>query len=173
MNGTLHTIDGRPLLRFERRFAHSVDRVWRAITDPDDLRHWFPGVPDWTLEAGSTFTVHGDAGGDGRITELDPPRLLAFDWREDRLRFELEADGDGDGCRLTFTHAFADRAVGARTAAGWEVCLDRMDAQMHGAPVGEKQSLEAWPALHERYAEDFGLDPEVGRQTFAQHSTQA
>jgi uncharacterized protein YndB with AHSA1/START domain len=170
MNGTLHTIDDRPALRFERRFGHSVERVWRAITEREDLRHWFPGLPDWTLAAGTAFTVHGDAGGDGRITELDPPHVLAFDWRDDHLRFELRADGDG--CEMTFTHTFADRATGAQTAAGWEVCFDRLHAQMEGAPIGEQASLEAWPELHERYAEAFAIDPEVGRAAFAGHHSQ-
>lgn len=35
-DGTLETIDGRPALRFERTLAHSVERVWRAISDPAD-----------------------------------------------------------------------------------------------------------------------------------------
>ncbi|HEX8073920.1 MAG TPA: SRPBCC domain-containing protein [Thermoleophilaceae bacterium] len=42
MNGTLETIDGRPALRFERRLPHSVERVWRAITEPEELKAWFP-----------------------------------------------------------------------------------------------------------------------------------
>jgi hypothetical protein len=37
MTGTLETIDGRPALRFERRNSHSVERVWRALTDPSEL----------------------------------------------------------------------------------------------------------------------------------------
>ncbi len=33
-DGTPETIDGRPTLRFERTLSHSVERVWRAISDP-------------------------------------------------------------------------------------------------------------------------------------------
>ena len=33
-HGTLETVDGRPALRFERRLPHSVERVWRAISEP-------------------------------------------------------------------------------------------------------------------------------------------
>ena len=36
--GILETIDGRPALRFDRTLAHSVERVWRAITDPQRAR---------------------------------------------------------------------------------------------------------------------------------------
>src|SRR5215211_7251136 len=42
MSGTLETVDGRPALRFERRLAHPVERVWRAVTDPDEMPAWFP-----------------------------------------------------------------------------------------------------------------------------------
>ena len=171
MTGRLETRDDRHILIFERRLAHSAERVWRAITEPGELRHWFPGVPRWEpLEPGAAFDVEGDAGGSGRIVEVAPPRVLAFDWGEDRLRFDLEPDGDG--CLLTFTHAFGNRELGAQTAAGWDLCLDRLAALLGGAPLPESESLEGWPALHERYAADFGIDPEVGRRAFAQHATQ-
>jgi uncharacterized protein YndB with AHSA1/START domain len=41
IDGTLETIDGRPALRIERRLAHTVARVWRAVTEPDELAQWF------------------------------------------------------------------------------------------------------------------------------------
>src|SRR6202012_5001916 len=44
--GTLTMIDGRPVLRFERRLRHPVATVWRAITDPAELAGWFP----WQVE---------------------------------------------------------------------------------------------------------------------------
>ena len=42
MDGTLEIIDGRPALRFERYLAHSVERVWRAVSEPAELERWFP-----------------------------------------------------------------------------------------------------------------------------------
>jgi uncharacterized protein YndB with AHSA1/START domain len=168
MNGRLDTTADRPTIRFERRLAHPVERVWRALTEPEDLAAWFPGVPRFApLQQGAEFVVEGGPGGSGRILELDAPRLLALEWGGDELRFALAADGDG--CLLTFTHALGDLAVGAQTAAGWELCLDRLDAQLAGAPIGERESLQRWPELHERYAAEFGLDPELGRRTFAEH----
>jgi len=152
MNGTLETTGDRHTLRFERRLDHSVERVWRAISDPGELGHWFP--PEEALN----------------VTESDPPRLLAGTWFGDSLRFELTPDGDG--CVLVFTHAFADRDTAARTAAGWDRCFARLDALLEEHPMGEKESLEAWPEVHERYAEEFGVDPELGRQAYAEHPTQ-
>jgi len=167
MNGRLETVDDRPAFIFERRLAHSVERVWRAITDPDEARHWSPAVPDWKLEPGERFGLEGSGGGDGEILELDPPHLLAFDWGGQLFRYELQADGDG--CLLRFTHVFDDRGDGAQHAAGWEVCFDRFDALLAGGSLSDSESLERWPEVHERYAEQFGLDPEVGRRMFAEH----
>ncbi|MEX2193927.1 MAG: SRPBCC family protein [Thermoleophilaceae bacterium] len=161
MNGTLETVGNRPALRFERRLGHSVERVWRAITEPDELRQWCPGVPKWDLQPGAEFTSE-EGEGTGRVTEVEPPRLLAYEWGGEQFRYELGPDGDG--CIMVFTHVFADRALGAQHAAGWEIYLGRLDAHLAGGFQSEDEAHEAFPALHERYAERFGLDPEVGRR---------
>ena len=56
------------------------------------------------------------------MLEWDPPRVFAFAWGEDVLRFELAEDGDGTA--LVFTHAFAHQpGKPARDGAGWATCL--------------------------------------------------
>ena len=151
MDISLETVDGGPRLRFERRYEHPLARVWSAITEADELRHWFP------------------PGAELQISECEPPHLLAGSWYGDELQFELRADGDGVGCVLRFSHAFDDRGRAARDAAGWERCCSRLSALLAGAPMSEADSLRAWPEAHERYAELFGVDPELGRRTFAEH----
>ncbi len=49
MDGDLISIDNRPALRFERRLDHSVERVWRAVTEPAELDRWFVAIS--SLEA--------------------------------------------------------------------------------------------------------------------------
>lgn len=152
MNAILETAGDQHVLRFERPLEHSAERVWRAITEPEELRHWFPLSEPF------------------QITESDPPRLLAGTWYGDALRFELRPDGAG--CVLVFTHAFSDRAKAARDAAGWDSCFARFDALLAGVPMSDAESLERWPEIHERYAESFGVDPQLGRDTFAEHVPQ-
>ena len=57
-HGTYLEIDGRPAVRFERVYPHSVERVWRAVTDPAEMRHWFPS-PEISYDArpGGTITL--------------------------------------------------------------------------------------------------------------------
>jgi uncharacterized protein YndB with AHSA1/START domain len=106
MYGAYDTIENRPALRFERRLAHPVDVVWRAITESDELEHWFPSkVEVETLRPGAEMTFrfeHMPLEGapttiTGRVTEFEPPRLFAFYWGADHLRFELEPVSGSDG----------------------------------------------------------------------------
>ena len=65
MTGTQETIDGRPALRFERRLTHSIERVWRAVSEPAELARWFVAPVSWIPEEGETFEAAGDT---GRVT---------------------------------------------------------------------------------------------------------
>jgi uncharacterized protein YndB with AHSA1/START domain len=143
------TLADGPTLRLERRYEQPVERVWRAICNPDELRHWFP------------------AGEPLEVTESRPPAVLAGTWFGDVVRFELRPDGDG--CSLVFTHEFADRDTSARTAAGWDRCFARLDALFASQPMSEASSLEHWLEVHERYAAAFDVDPELGRSAYAAH----
>src|SRR5256885_12287305 len=134
----LGTTDGRPTLTMERRLAHPRERVWRALTEPKELSQWYPfRADDVDLRVGGTIRFSDEQGGryDATITELDPPRLLAFRIAEpntpggresdNRMRYELHPDPGG--CLLTFTQIFDDRAAAASYAAGWRLCLDAME----------------------------------------------
>jgi uncharacterized protein YndB with AHSA1/START domain len=138
-----------PALRFERRLPHPPERVWRALTEPGELERWFPSDEPMVVQ------------------ERVQSRLLAGTWFGDPVRFELRPDGDG--CVLVLVHAFAERDTAARTAAGWDRSLARLEALLGGEPMTEAASLEAWPEVHERYAATFGVDPALGRRAYAEH----
>jgi DNA-binding transcriptional ArsR family regulator len=157
--GTLETIDGRPMLRFERKLAHPVERVWRAISEPGELERWFPAAVDWTPEVGETFEAGGAA---LEVTEVDPPHRLAWVYAGQPHRFELTAHEDG--CRLIFTHMIDDPALAAQTATGWHTYLSRLTPHLAGEHLSEGLAHEEWAEIHERYATCFGIDPTPGRR---------
>jgi uncharacterized protein YndB with AHSA1/START domain len=140
MYGSYATIEDRPTLRFERRLPHPVERVWQAITEADELQHWFPSQVQADLRVGGamTFTFVGHTLPDGsntmpgEVTELDPPRVFAFRWGEDDLRFELEPLDRDEGCAMRLTVRLGTRDKAARDAAGWHVCLDRLEQRLGG-----------------------------------------
>jgi uncharacterized protein YndB with AHSA1/START domain len=163
IDGTLETIDGRAALRFERRLAHPVARVWRAVTEPAELAQWFVAPVAWTPALGETFEGGGES---GEIVALDAPTLLRWTWGRERYSFELAPDGDG--CRLVFTHVFGDRlALAAQHAAGWQTYLDRLDALLAGGALSEEDAHSSIGELHERYAAAFDQDPAPGRRMIA------
>jgi len=157
MYGVYETIENRPALRFERRLSHPVEVVWRAITESDELEHWFPSrvevdelgpgaemtfrFENMPLDAPSTMT--------GRVTAFDPPRLFEFYWGDDHLRFELEpvARSD-DACVLRLTVLLDAREKAARDGAGWHICLDRLGRRLAGADAGGR---EDWRERYEEY----------------------
>jgi uncharacterized protein YndB with AHSA1/START domain len=157
VNETLSTVDGRPVLRFERRLKCPLERVWRAVTDPDYLTSWFPAqlnIERFAVGGRIDFVFPDGAGPtlDGAITELDPPHVFAYTWASELLRFELHPDGEG--CILIFTHTFDDRPAAASYAAGWHQCLDALEDRLSERPVG---AFSRHAELHEHYVDAFDL----------------
>src|SRR4051794_41670919 len=111
-DGRLEEHEGRWRLRFERRLAHSPERVWRAITEPDDLRAWFPFDIDGERAAGAPLRFvfrEGEAEPfEGRMVDFDAPRALELECGGgERVRPEVGADGGGPA--LTPVQTFAER----------------------------------------------------------------
>ncbi|MEV6112715.1 SRPBCC family protein [Streptomyces sp. NPDC052109] len=139
LTGTYLTLDdGRAAVRFTRTYDHAVDRVWRYVTDPDELQQWFPSRAEMELRPGGTIRFSGDPNmpeSTGRVLAVDPPRHLSFEWGGDELRFDLEAVGDRR-TRFTLTNVLAEANTAARNGAGWEVCLAALDATARGERFG-------------------------------------
>lgn len=155
----LSTVGDRPALRFERLLAYPVERVWRAVTVPAEMERWMPGVANWTPQAGEVFDA---AGQHGEITELDPPTVIAWTFANNHYRIELHAHDAG--CRLTFTYVFDDRPAAAQWAAGWDTYLNRLEPHLAGGFLSEEDAHKGFVERNDRYAERFGVDPEIGRR---------
>jgi uncharacterized protein YndB with AHSA1/START domain len=168
-SATLDTIGGKAVLRFERRLAHPPEKVFRAISDPAELQHWFPATVDLELRPGAPMTfelrhMDLDAPG-GEVLEVEAPKLLVYTWGDDVLRWEIVPEANG--CRLFFSHTLAPGGMSgglpgaARNAAGWDVCLAALVARLEGEPAPEKE----WFPMFEAYAERFGLGEGGVRET--------
>jgi uncharacterized protein YndB with AHSA1/START domain len=152
MTASLQIVDGRPALRFERRLDHSIERVWRAVTEPDELARWFVAAVPWIPELGEEFAAEGQS---GRVTALEPPRLIAWTWSIQRFSFELTPDGDE--CVLVFTHVFdPELGPGWQHAAGWETYFKRLDALLAGGFLSEQEAHMGIEDVLERYRKRFG-----------------
>ena len=140
--------DGTYTLRYERHLKHPIARVWQAIADPAHVAIWLGRM---TLEqrVGGHFEMRF-FGEDsyhmaGKVTELDPPHLLAYGWKagempENPIRWELAEDGP-DATLLTFSFGNINPDHAAGAGAGWHLSLDRMEQVVDGSMT----EYGAWP----------------------------
>ncbi len=142
-----HLDDGRGYVVFERRLAHPMSTVWAALTEPEQLNKWFPGI-FFDREVGGEFTLwfggecEGPAHVSGHVTEYDPPNLLAMG----NMRWELTADGDE--CLLRFSDIlFFDTSPENFNAtnsvlSGWHKYLDVLEYALSGGKVDPTEQPE-------------------------------
>jgi hypothetical protein len=156
-----------------RELRHSPEKVWQALTDPQQLREWAPFVTDGSLgSVGATVKltwVGTPTPIETRVTRADAPTLLEYG----DIRWELEAfDG---GTRLTLWHSI-DRRFISWGAAGWHISFDVLDRLLAGQPMGRIVGVDAmkfagWQRLVAEYAKQFGSETPNGTPKPAQEST--
>jgi uncharacterized protein YndB with AHSA1/START domain len=157
-DGQLEEIGGRWRLRFTRRLAHSPAKVWRAITEPEHLKAWFPDEIEGRFERGAVLRFVSEYRPnslfEGEVIEFEPPSVLEFRWdTNETLRFEIRPDGDGSV--LTFLDTFDELAKAARDGAGWHACLDVLAYDLDGATPPWEAGAH-WNEVHDGYVERFG-----------------
>jgi uncharacterized protein YndB with AHSA1/START domain len=167
---------GRDVIRFERRLAHPIDKVWAALTERGELIKWW-GDATLDLIEGGDFTLrwlNTDEEGNAvamnaTISSLDPPRVLEtigvwaatseggepVDERHAVLRWELEADGDETVLRFTNVVELTDEER-ANVPGGWHYHLDALATALEGGRVDLADPWEAAEPLHEAYRAKLG-----------------
>lgn len=158
MYGTVQQLEGgRWQLRFIRRLPHRQAKVWRAITEAEQLAKWFPSTIEGERRAGAKLR-YAFPGGlaapmEGKMLAYEPESVIELEWGPDVLRIELR--GLDEGTELTLLHTFAERGKAARDGTGWHVCLDALTAALRGSPDSREQ-MAAWREVHPHYLESFG-----------------
>lgn len=166
--GTIERDDDQVVLRFERQLDHAPERVWRALTESEQLRRWFPADIEGERREGADLVFRFwpetrdavEAKGDDRSLQIvdenpslpgalvvwQPFETLELRWDTERLRYELTPEGEGT--RLVLT-VWPDETVPAhRVASGYHACLDALaellDTGAATAPAArETTGLEA------------------------------
>ena len=144
-----------------RELHHPSAKVWRALTDPAELRERAPFDADRTLDTTgpvklTTVGAPQEQVSETTVKRAEPPRLLEYDWGGNDIRWELEPLGKGT--RLTLWHSI-DRRYISMGAAGWHICFDVLDRFLDDHPIGRIVGGEAmkfgWPRLKAEYEQQF------------------
>lgn len=97
----------------ERTFNAPVERVWKAITDKNEMKEWYFDLQEFRAEPGFEFSFEGGTETNTyihlcKITEVIPFKKLAYTWKYEgyegnsEVIFELFAEGNRT--RLILTH---------------------------------------------------------------------
>lgn len=156
--GTIEQVDdGRWRLRFTRTLAHPQTKVWRAVTEPEQLAAWFPTTIEGERTAGAKLRFVFPTGVvdpiDGEMLSYEPESLIEFRWGPDVVRIELRPVAEGT--ELTLLDTLEERGKAARDGAGWHTCLDALEAALAGEDDARAQ-LNTWSEVHPHYVESFG-----------------
>lgn len=132
-------------------YPHPPERVWRALTDPNELAAWL--MPnDFAPRVGHKFQFRvkpmwGWRGiVDCEVREVEPPRRLSYTWQGDpkyrvtTVTWILQPTADG-GTRLTLEHrgfrGFGGMMLKWMLGSGWKKMFrTSLPAVLEGKAVG-------------------------------------
>jgi uncharacterized protein YndB with AHSA1/START domain len=135
---------------FRRLIRHSIDKVWRAITDPRELCAWM--LASAAIDPRPGGRIEYVASPDplvwyGTIRVWDPPRVYEHEldtdadprWAEhlgaERTIARWQLDPQGDATLLTLTFRGFTRSTAGGFAPGTHAFLDRLEAHLAGEPL--------------------------------------
>ncbi|MGZ5932785.1 MAG: SRPBCC family protein [Rhizomicrobium sp.] len=140
--------------KMKRVLDDSLDRVWVALTDSEELVKWLaPGeIELW--EGGSAKLNFTDSGIviDSKVTAIEPLSVLEYSWSGPGeplrpVRWDMRPKGDEVELDLTLRMPASEDA--GRSCAGWDAHLEMLAAALAGVPI--KFPFELFKAARDAY----------------------
>ncbi len=131
-------MENKPII-VERKYNAPISKVWKAITDKEEMKQWYFDLAEFQPELGFKFQFIGGTEDNQylhlcEIIEVIPEKKLTYSWRYDGyegnsfVTFELFEEGDET--RLKLTHrgleSFPDNPDFAKTnfEMGWDQIIN-------------------------------------------------
>ncbi|RNF39470.1 SRPBCC domain-containing protein [Planococcus salinus] len=143
---------------FKRELKHDVKAVWDMLTKNDKLQQWFSELKVEKL--GKDGLIVFDMG-DGTvenmaITDYREGQVMAFEWGEDDVRFELTPKNGSTELRLIETINKLTPHT-PKDLAGWHVCLDTIEAVLENEEFRREEEWNEWYPEYKRLLESMSV----------------
>ncbi len=127
-NARVRRVEIRRLLRF------SINRVWDAIVEPEQIEQWFTAAEIDHHENGRLRLDFGSVVVNGTIKTFMPPHVLAYTWEQEGegtslVCFDLVETSQNETL-LTVVQTMLDEDVAFDVGSGWHIMLERLALQM-------------------------------------------
>jgi uncharacterized protein YndB with AHSA1/START domain len=122
----------------EREFAHSPEKIWRALTQPHLIAEWLM-KNDFKPDVGHRFNLSADWGAvDCQVLEAEPHKTLSYTWNTKDLRsvvtWTLTPTRTGTHLRMEQTGFQPDQQPYYRGAqSGWPRFLGNLEQMLERA----------------------------------------
>lgn len=139
-------INPQPLI-VSRTYKTTAAILWRALTDPNEMKKWYFDLPGFKAEPGYQFSFKGGRDENNlylhlcEVTEVVEQQKLTYSWRYDgyegisHVSFELEEHKTGNtvtGTTVTITHTGLETFPASNPdlarenfAAGWSGFINK------------------------------------------------
>jgi len=108
----------KKIVMIERTYDAPIETVWEAITNKDQMKHWYFEVDDFKAEVGFEFQFTAESDSKTylhkcKVVEANPITRLAYTWSyegyagQSLVTFELFGE-DNNKTRLKVTHSDLD-----------------------------------------------------------------
>ncbi len=142
-------------LEFVRTYPDPIERVWAAVTEPDELAAWYG---TWRGDPTSgTVELASIEGGDEfkpvEIVECHPPRRVAIVLPTPYGPWPLSVTlSESDGITtLVFVHRLTEPYDATSIGPGWHYYLDRLGATISGGTMPQGEDWPSYEPLGARY----------------------
>lgn len=124
-------------------FSAPIERIWRAITDPDEVSQWFGQRAEIELSPGAEGAFEWDEHGRFamRVEVVDPPNRLVWSWVHEpnvafddapstRVEWTLTRRADGGTTLVVLESGFRTDLHHRQNTEGWDSELGELVAHV-------------------------------------------
>lgn len=122
---------------FKRIFNHPIEKVWDAITNPEQLKYWFTDV-EFDFKPGGQIIIkfrdEAKTVSRGKIVSIDAPNKFVWTWEDELAVWELEKLS-ANQTQLIFSYSKLPKDYAVNAPAGFHSLLDRLEERLNGSDV--------------------------------------